>query len=354
MNRSVHLNQNNVEELIEQSNALVRQEAWNVYDLDRALFLYRQILIVLNRMGQSESLSSPYRRLQRALSHLHMRLYEKKPHEKNLQFINLLKYGVPVIFQRNRAIFQFVLFLFIFSFLFSFIAVTIQEDFALKVLPAEMYYQILSGKTWLDDPSRFPPPDLLSFNIILNNTFVSIYLFGGGITLGILTFYIFLRNIFMLGALISLSIKYGVHGVIFRFILAHGILEISGILIECLAGFVLIRGLIWPGVLRRREALDISTQEGITLFLGTLPWIVIAGVVEGFISPRYEMFSMTFRIVFGILLASLFWFWLFRPVPEAFKNWHPAFSRTGYVHVFLPEQWQAFYGSLFPFRRKSV
>ena len=51
------------------------------------------------------------------------------------------------------------------------------------------------------------------------------------------------------------------------------------------AGLILGRGLLDPGMLPRREALAESGGLAIRLLLGVLPMLVIAGVIEGFISP---------------------------------------------------------------------
>ena len=50
---------------------------------------------------------------------------------------------------------------------------------------------------------------------------------------------------------------------------------------------LLARGLLFPGELRRRDALVLYGGQGVRLALGIIPVLVIAGILEGFFSPAY-------------------------------------------------------------------
>jgi uncharacterized membrane protein SpoIIM required for sporulation len=41
-----------------------------------------------------------------------------------------------------------------------------------------------------------------------------------------------------------------------------------------------------PGLLRRRDSLAQAARKAVYLLLGAVPWLVIAGTIEGFISPN--------------------------------------------------------------------
>ena len=44
--------------------------------------------------------------------------------------------------------------------------------------------------------------------------------------------------------------------------------------------------IIHPGLLRRRDALMLAARKALKLVLGCVPLLVIAGIIEGFISPN--------------------------------------------------------------------
>ena len=44
-----------------------------------------------------------------------------------------------------------------------------------------------------------------------------------------------------------------------------------------------------PGLMRRRDALAQSARKAVYLLLGAVPWLVVAGTIEGFISPNEDI-----------------------------------------------------------------
>ncbi len=62
-----------------------------------------------------------------------------------------------------------------------------------------------------------------------------------------------------------------------------------------------------PGLMRRRDALAQAAQKAVYLLLGAVPWLVVAGTIEGFISPNKDIAApihWAVGIVSGIFLYS--------------------------------------------------
>ena len=62
-----------------------------------------------------------------------------------------------------------------------------------------------------------------------------------------------------------------------------------------------------PGLMRRRDALAQAARKAVYLLLGAVPWLVVAGTIEGFISPNETIpvpIKWTVGIVSGIFLYS--------------------------------------------------
>jgi uncharacterized membrane protein SpoIIM required for sporulation len=66
---------------------------------------------------------------------------------------------------------------------------------------------------------------------------------------------------------------------------AHGVIELTCIFIAGGAGLLVGTALIMPGNLTRADALKTRGMEAVRLMLGVAVLLVIAGIIEGFISP---------------------------------------------------------------------
>ncbi len=81
----------------------------------------------------------------------------------------------------------------------------------------------------------------------------------------------------------------------------HGVLELPAIFMAGGAGLLLGRGLLFPGLLSRRDSLAQAGGQGVRLVLGTIPLLVVAGVIEGFFSPLHSPAGAKFVFAAGVL-----------------------------------------------------
>jgi len=63
------------------------------------------------------------------------------------------------------------------------------------------------------------------------------------------------------------------------------VLELPAIFIAGGAGLRIAQGLLFPGVLPRRDSLAKAGVDAVQLLLGTIPILIIAGLIEAFVSP---------------------------------------------------------------------
>jgi uncharacterized membrane protein SpoIIM required for sporulation len=121
--------------------------------------------------------------------------------------------------------------------------------------------------------------------IMTNNIRVALLAFAGGILLGTLSFYVLVRNGMLLGVVAGAAQAYGFGGKLWGFVAAHGAIELSVIFIAGGAGLQLGWSVLRPGLLTRRAALTVAARRAIVLLMGCVPLLVIAGLIEGFVSP---------------------------------------------------------------------
>ncbi len=142
---------------------------------------------------------------------------------------------------------------------------------------------IAEQELWTDIPVGDRP--YASAFIMTNNIQVSFLAFGGGMLAGLLTIWVMVFNGLMLGGLTGATLHYGVGFELWTFVIGHGMIELSVIFIAGGAGLMLGWALLRPGWLRRRDALMVAGKQAVKLLVGCVPLLVVAGLIEGFLSP---------------------------------------------------------------------
>jgi Stage II sporulation protein M len=128
---------------------------------------------------------------------------------------------------------------------------------------------------------------------------------AGGILLGLGSAALTIFNGGFIGAIVGLTIENGSIGELLRFVLPHGLLELSCIAVSCMAGLRLGWAIVDPGPLTRGASLRREARAAMEIVLGTMPWLVLAGVIEGFVSPRHPPLPVAAAV--GIAAAGAYW-----------------------------------------------
>jgi uncharacterized membrane protein SpoIIM required for sporulation len=145
----------------------------------------------------------------------------------------------------------------------------------------------------------------LSSEIFTNNIRVTFLAIAGGMLAGLGTAAVTIFNGGFIGAIAGLSIENGASADFFRLVLPHGVLELSCIVIGATAGLRLGWSMVEPGTLTRGRSLQLEARPAMELVLGTMPWLVLAGLVEGFVTGRVG--DLPTAIATGAGLGALFW-----------------------------------------------
>jgi len=138
----------------------------------------------------------------------------------------------------------------------------------------------------------------MASGIITNNVRVAIACFAGGIFLGVGSLVLLAVNGLTIGASAGHFANMGLLGYLLQFILGHGLLELFAIWVAGAAGFMLGRSVVAPGDLSRADALVLSGRVAIRMLGGTALFLVVAGLIEGFISPA--QFAWPFKVAIGV------------------------------------------------------
>ena len=185
--------------------------------------------------------------------------------------------------------------------------VTLRDPlFAHRLLGPHMIETIEKREMWTHSIVSVKP--LAAAGIMSNNLFVSFATFAFGITAGVGTIWMLVLNGLLLGVITVTTWRAGMAGQLWDFVAPHGVLELPAIFIAGGAGLQIARGLLFPGLLSRRESLAQAGGRAARLLLGTIPLLIVAGIIEGFLSPSAIPTPLKFTFaaaMFGLLLAYL-------------------------------------------------
>jgi uncharacterized membrane protein SpoIIM required for sporulation len=145
----------------------------------------------------------------------------------------------------------------------------------------------------------------LASSIFTNNIQVTFLAFGGGLLLGAGSLAVLAYNGVILGALGGVTLGAGNFAVFVRYIVPHGILELSCFTVAGAAGLRLGWALIDAGTLPRGESLRRAARPAVGMILGTAPCLIVAGLTEGFVTPRGLPLGAALAV--GIFLGAGFW-----------------------------------------------
>lgn len=156
--------------------------------------------------------------------------------------------------------------------------------------------------------------------VLTNNIRVAMLAFAGGILAGLGTALVLMQNGVLLGAVTGLAVGAGNGKPFFELVTAHGVLEMSCIVVAGAAGLRIGWAIVEPGYRPRGDALREEARVAIQLVLGTAVWLVVAGLVEGFVTPAGMGLGAVLTV--GWALGALFWglvLWRGRaaPTPDA-------------------------------------
>lgn len=158
-------------------------------------------------------------------------------------------------------------------------------NFADQLGLTEIQYAAQSNEQWWKDLNE--SNQIGASAILTNNILVSFKAFTYGAFFGIGTLYVLIINGLSIGGVLGVCYKvnpsFG-NGLV-EFMVGHGVIELSCIFIAAGAGLLIGYSLINPGDLTRAQALKKNGIEAARLAIGCAILLVIAGIIEGFLSP---------------------------------------------------------------------
>jgi len=267
-------------------------------DLQELSLLYRQIAADLAALREDPGSVHFARYVNQLLVRAHNTIYSGR--KANILAVFSFFWRVyPAAFRRNLKHCLLAFGIFAVSGMVGAVLTYQNPDFKVKILGPQMVETIERHEMWTHSIVGIKP--LASSAIMTNNMSVGFTTFAFGITAGVGTVYMMVFNGLMIGVIGVACWLSGMSLQVWSFVAPHGVLELPAIFIAGGAGFRIAQGLLFPGLLPRRDSLVRAGAEAVQMLLGTIPILIVAGLIEAFVSPTGLPIPLKFAVA-----ASLF------------------------------------------------
>jgi uncharacterized membrane protein SpoIIM required for sporulation len=310
-----------LEQLLDQSHkhglkSLTRSE------LQELGLLYRQAAADLSALREDRTAQYYARSLNLLLARAHNTIYSGEKSSPIRNVLHFYRYTYPRIFRRQLPLVTTAFLIFAAGAIVGLLLTATRPDFMREFLGPAMMDSIERHEMWTHSVVAIKPA--AASGIMTNNMTVSFFAFAFGITAGLggISWVLFnfplpdtvtllFFNGMILGVIGVACWYYNMSLSLWSFVAPHGVLELPAIFIAGGAGLMVARAILFPGRLSRRDSLASTGPEAVKLLVGTIPILIIAGTIEGFISP--SGIRPLWKFTLAAAVATIFFSYLFLP-----------------------------------------
>ena len=236
-------------------------------------------------------------------SQAHQKIYINKKESSN-RIVSFWKYEFPLFFQQYHKTLLYAFLLFVFAICVGVISTYFDDSFVRLILGDSYVNETLKNIENGDPTAIYNSGSEIGtfLGITINNIRVAILAYALGAIISIGTAWVLFNNGVMLGAFFAFFYNRDLLFVASKSIWLHGTIEISVIVIAGCAGFVMGNSILFPKTYSRMVSFVKGAKDGLKIMISTLPFFIIAGFIEGFIT-RYS--NMPVWLAMTIIFCSL-------------------------------------------------
>ncbi len=252
-------------------------------------------------------------------SKIHLEIYKNKKEEKS-RFITFWKAELPAIMFEVRKPLLYALVIFVVAGIIGAVSVLYYETFVRLIL-GDAYVNMTLENIKNGNPTRvYSSSSEISmfFMITRNNIMVSFMVFVYGVFASLGTGLYLFYNGLMVGTFVMFFFKEQQLDQALPVIMLHGTIELSSIVIAAAAGFTMGNSLLFPGTYSRLDSFKMGALKGLKIVMGLIPFFIMAGFIESFIT-RYAFMHWMFKIVI-IGCSALLMLYYFVIYPKQLKR----------------------------------
>jgi uncharacterized membrane protein SpoIIM required for sporulation len=300
---------------MERAEHLSHVSTTDVSQVTRAVDDYRQLARDLASARRLMPNSRAREYLEAAYAKSHAMLHRPISHPLDAT-LSLFRDQIPEVVRWLRPHIIWVTLLFVLSILAGHWMVHRYPDLISLFASPDLIASVERGNLWTEGILNVVPSSVLSARVLANNVVVSATAFCAGCLFGIGTFYLVSLNGLMLGAVFAFTAQHGLDDDLFRFIFAHGTVELAVMCLSGAAGAAVGESLIRPSAPTRRQSFQLAALKAGKLLFACVILLVGCGLIEGYVSPNPD-FPLWSRIAIGIgyflFMIALLRGWLIFP-----------------------------------------
>lgn len=249
------------------------------------------------------------------VSGLHQKIYRSKKESGN-RFVTFFTKEFPSQFHKHQK--QLLLSFMIFAGFCIVGAYSAATDAAfVRSIMGDAYVNMTLENIANNDPmavyKKIAETDMF-LGITINNIKVSLMAFSFGVLAGLGTVFLLMQNAVMLGSFQYFFYDKGLLWESARTIWIHGTIEISVIIVAGCAGLVVGKSMLFPGTYTRLKSFSMGIKDGLKIVISTIPFFIIAGFLEGFVTRITSMPDWLAIIIILSSLALILFYYVYYPL----------------------------------------
>jgi len=254
-------------------------------------------------------------------SQAHQKIYKNKKESRN-RIVSFWKTEFPLFFKQYHKTLGIAFLIFTIASAIGSIS-AINDSTFVRLILGDAYVNETLNNIAEGDPAAIYKggSEIGSFlGITINNIRVAFLAFAWGALFSIGTVYVLFSNGVMLGAFITFFYTEGVFFEANKQIWLHGTIEISVIVIAGCAGLIMGNSFLFPKTFSRRVSFMKGAKDGLKVVVSTIPFFIIAGFIEGFITRYTQMPNWLAFLIIGGSLFLIVYYYVIYPLILNTKN----------------------------------
>ena len=271
---------------------------------DETASLYIQLIADLSYAQTYYPKSKTVIYLNYLATRIYQKIYKTKREDSN-RFVSFFSTEVPLLIFQYKRYLGYAFILFFCCVIIGVISAKYDQDFVRLIL-GDNYVNMTLENIKNGNPLAVyqSGSEFGSYVVItINNLFVGLKCYIFGIFGGVGTFLALFYNSIMLGSFQYFFYQQGVLWQSVRGIWIHGAMEIFAMVVEAACGFILGASILFPRTFSRLNSFKIGFKNSLKIFLSTIPFTIMAGFLEGFVT-RYSIIMPKWLSIF-IILSTL-------------------------------------------------
>jgi len=245
----------------------------------------------------------------------YLSIYRNRKEERN-RLVRFFKYDVPLAVAKHHLILLVCFILFTLFFFVGFFSSMKDEQFVREML-GDNYVNLSQENIQKGNPFGIYQQGnsfIVWLGIMINNIRVSFVYYLQGIIPFFWVLHSLINEGIRLGAFEYMFYAKGYGQLSVLTIMIHGTLELSALIISATAGVVLGTSWLFPGTLKRLDALKTGAKDGAKIIVGLIPVFMVAAFFEGFVTRYYRMPAWISILILASSLAFVIGYFVVYPI----------------------------------------